>query len=91
MKIVVVIQFLSGVDPLAEMPEFTPFLLQLLPLRFDSGHFPFSNQSSMSPLSLAFSKSSSVRALPVLKNSDAVYPACRKRRLLGIYQLQSDC
>ena len=26
-----------------------------------------------------------------LKNSEAVYPACRKRRLLGTYQLQSDC
>ena len=25
------------------------------------------------------------------KNSEAVYPACRKRRLLGTYQLQSDC
>ena len=26
-----------------------------------------------------------------LKNSEAVYPACCKRRLLGTYQLQSDC
>ena len=26
-----------------------------------------------------------------LKNSEAVYPACHKRRLLGTYQLQSDC
>ena len=26
-----------------------------------------------------------------LKNSEAVDPACRKRRLLGTYQLQSDC
>ena len=26
-----------------------------------------------------------------LKNSEATYPACRKRRLLGTYQLQSDC
>ena len=25
------------------------------------------------------------------QNSEAVYPACRKRRLLGTYQLQSDC
>ena len=29
------------------------------------------------------------RALPVLKNSEAVYPACRKRRPFGTYQLQS--
>ena len=28
------------------------------------------------------------RASSVLKNSETVYPACRKRRLLGIYQLQ---
>ena len=26
-----------------------------------------------------------------LKNSEAVYQACRKRGLLGTYQLQSDC
>ena len=25
------------------------------------------------------------------QNSEAVYPACRKRRLLGTYQLQSNC
>ena len=49
----VVIQFLSGVVPLAAMPGFTPFLLQLLALRLstclDSGHSPSSNQSSLSP------------------------------------------
>ena len=31
------------------------------------------------------------RASPVPKNSEAVYLACRKRRLLGAYQMQSDC
>ena len=33
----------------------------------------------------------SVAVLHRLKNSEAVYPACRKRRLLGTYRLQSDC
>ena len=51
--IVVVIQFLSDVVPLADMAGFTPFLLQLLALHLftllDSGHHP-SNQS-VSPLS----------------------------------------
>ena len=32
-----------------------------------------------------------IAVLHRLKNSEAVYPACRKRRLLGTYQLQSDC
>ena len=27
----------------------------------------------------------------VLKNSEAVYPTCHKRQLLGTYHLQSDC
>ena len=62
--ILVVIQFLSGAVPLAEMARFTPFLLQLLALRSStcliSGHPPSSNQSSLSPLPLASSKSSSV-------------------------------
>ena len=61
---VVVIQFLSGVVPLAEMAGFTPFPLQLLALRpstcLVSGHPPSSNQSSLSPLPLASSRSSSV-------------------------------
>ena len=35
--------------------------------------------------------SSRLAVLHRLKNSEAVYPACRKRRLLGTYQLQSDC
>ena len=60
----VVIQFLSGVVPFTEMAGFTPFLVQLLALRpstcLVSGHPPSSNQSSLSPLPLAFSKSSSV-------------------------------
>ena len=58
------IQFLSGVVPFAEMAGFTPFLLQLLALRpstcLVSGHPPSLNQSSLSPLPLASSKSSSV-------------------------------
>ena len=49
---VVVIQFLSGVVPLAEMARFTPFLLQLLALHLttclNSEHSPF-NHSSLSP------------------------------------------
>ena len=52
--VVVVIQFLSGVVPLAEMAGFTPFLLQLLALHpstcLVSGHPLSSNQSSLSPL-----------------------------------------
>ena len=62
----VVIQFLSSVVPLTEVAGFTPFLLQLLALRpstcLISGHPPSSNQSSLSPLPLAFSKSSVVLA-----------------------------
>ena len=62
--VVVVIQFLSGVFPLAEMAGFTPFLLQFLALRpstcLVSEHPPSSNQSSLSPLPLASSRSSSV-------------------------------
>ena len=54
--VVVVIQFLSGVVPFAEMAGFTPFLLQLLALRPStccvSGHPPSSNQSSLCPLPL---------------------------------------
>ena len=61
---VVVIQFLFGVVPLAEMAGFTPFLLQLLALRLStslvSGHPSFSNQSSLSPIPLASFRSSSV-------------------------------
>ena len=57
---VVVVQFLSGMVPLAEMARFTPFLLQLLALRLstclDSGHPPSSNQSSLSPPLLASSR-----------------------------------
>ena len=34
--VVVVIQFLSGVVPLAEMAEFTPFLLQFLALNLST-------------------------------------------------------
>ena len=49
--IAVVIEFLSGIVPLAEIVGFTPFLLQLLALRLStllaSGHPPSSNQSSM--------------------------------------------
>ena len=60
----VVIQFLSGVFPLAEMAGFTPFLLLFLALRpstcLVSEHPPSSNQSSLSPLPLASSRSSSV-------------------------------
>ena len=62
--VVVVIQFLSGVVPLAEMARFTPFLLQLLALRhstlLDAGHLSSSNQSSLSPPPLASPRSSSV-------------------------------
>ena len=62
--VVVVIQFLSGVFPLAEMAGFTPFLLQFLALRpstyLVSEHPPSSNQLSLSPLPLASSRSSSV-------------------------------
>ena len=62
--IVVVIQFLSNVVPLAKMAGFTPFLLQFLALYpstcLVSGHPPPSNQSSLSPLPLASSRSSSV-------------------------------
>ena len=62
-KVVAVIQLLSGVIPLAEMAGFTPFLLQLLALRpstcLVSVHPP-SNQSSLSPLPLSSSMSSSV-------------------------------
>ena len=36
-------------------------------------------------------RASPVAVLHRLKNSKAVYPACRKRRLLDTYQLQSDC
>ena len=54
--VVVVIQFLSGVFPLAEMAGFTPFLLQFLALRpstyLVSEHPPSSNQLSLSPLPL---------------------------------------
>ena len=61
---VTVIQFLSGVVSLAEMAGFIPFLLQLLALRvstlLNSRHLPSSNQSSLSPSSLASSRSSSV-------------------------------
>ena len=63
-QLLVVIQFLSGVVPLTEMAGFTPFLLQLLALRpstcLVSGYPPSSNQSSLSPLPLASSRSSSV-------------------------------
>ena len=31
------------------------------------------------------------RSSPVLKNSEAVYPTCRKRPLLDTGQLQFDC
>ena len=62
--VVVVIQFLFGVVPLTEMAGFTPFLLQLLALGpstcLVSRHPPSSNQSSLSPLPLASSRSSSV-------------------------------
>ena len=62
--VVVVIQFLSGVFPLAEMAGFTPFLLQFLAPRpstyLVSEHPPSSNQLSLSPLPLASSRSSSV-------------------------------
>ena len=58
LQMVVVIQFLSGVVPLAEMAGFTPFLLQLLALCpstcLISGHPLSSNQSSLSPLPPAF-------------------------------------
>ena len=61
--VVVVIQFLTGVVLLAEIAGFIPFLLQLLTLRLStclvSGHPPSLNQSSLSPLPLASSKSSS--------------------------------
>ena len=63
-NVVVAIQFLSGVFPLAEMAGFTPFLLQLLALRLStclvSGRRPFSNQSSLFPHPLASFRSSSV-------------------------------
>ena len=65
--VVVVIQFLSGVFPLAEMAGFTPFLLQFLALRpstyLVSEHPPSSNQSSLSPLPLASSRSFSVSSM----------------------------
>ena len=57
--VVVVIQFLSGIVPLAEMAGFTPFLL-LLAFRPStcllSGYPPSSNQSSLSPLPLPSSR-----------------------------------
>ena len=63
-NIVVVVQFLSSVVPLAEMAGFAPFLLRLLALSFstclDLGHPSSSNQSSLSPLPLALSMFSSV-------------------------------
>ena len=72
--VVVVIQFLSGVVPLAEMAGFTPFLLQLLALRLspllNSGHPPFSNQSSPSPPPLASSRSSSLSLAPHFKTKE---------------------
>ena len=62
--VVVVIQFLSNVVPLAETAGFTPFLLQLLALRpstcLVSEHPLFSNQSSLFPLPPASSRSFSV-------------------------------
>ena len=61
--VVVAVQFLSGVVPLAVVAGFIPFLLLLVALRLStclvSGHPPFSNQSSLS-LSLVSSRSSSV-------------------------------
>ena len=55
--VVVIVQILSSVVPLAEMAGFTPFLLQLLALRLctllDLKHPPSSNQSSLSPPPLA--------------------------------------
>ena len=64
--VVVVIQFLSGIFSLAQTARFTPFLLQLLapisPLctLLDLRHLLSSNQSSLSPLLLASSRSFSV-------------------------------
>ena len=53
LSVAVVIQFLSGVVPLAEMAGFTTFLLQLFAFRFftllESGHPPSSNQSFLTP------------------------------------------
>ena len=49
--VVVVIQFLSGVFPLAEMAGFTPLILQLLVLRLSTlpdSELPPSNRSSLS-------------------------------------------
>ena len=43
--------------------------------------------SSLSPKS----NPKTVYSLTGYQNSEAVYPACRKRRLLGTYQLQSNC
>ena len=60
----VVIQFLSSVVPLTEMAGFTPLLLQLLTLCPSTclvlEHPLSSNQSSLTPLPLASSRSSSV-------------------------------
>ena len=62
--VVVVVQFLSGVVPLAEMVGFTPFLLRLLALHLstclNSRHPPSLNQSSLSHPPLTFSRSSLV-------------------------------
>ena len=79
---VVVIQLLSGNIPLAEMAEFTPFLLPLFTLHlstiFDSGHPPSLNQSFLSSLPLASSTSSlvvlafSCHSLQNLENSQNV-------------------
>ena len=55
---------LSGIVLIIDMAGFNLFLLQLLALRLstllDSGHQPSSNQFSLSPTSLASSRSSSV-------------------------------
>ena len=74
-------------------------LLRLLLTYASPGWFPFLSATVLHRLSefvrlfCALHRLSN-RALPCFtgyQNSEAVYPACRKRRLLGTYQLQSNC
>ena len=91
--VVVVIQFLSGVVLLTEMAGFTPFLLQLLALRSStclvSGHPPSSNQSSLSPLPLASSRSPSVGKALFGSISENCFDSCLRSlmKLRKVYNL----
>ena len=62
--VMVVIHFLSGIVPIAEMARFTPYLLKLLAIclstLLDSGHPPSSNSIFSVSSATCFSRSSSV-------------------------------